>query len=60
MFNIGDRVRKLKGYRYPGIIVSVFKNLAGETRFVVESSIPGAEGWLHIFNGDQLEPINLK
>ena len=54
---IGDRVRKKSGYLYPGIIVSVFFTLRGETRFVVECTTPAVRGMLHIFNEDQLELI---
>jgi len=55
-FNVGDRVKKLSGYEYPGFIVSVFTNRAGAVRYVVEADHPAFSGMLHIFNGDQLEP----
>ena len=50
-----DRVRKRTGYSYPGVIVSVFRNLRGETRYVVECVAQGCQGMLHIFNREQLE-----
>jgi hypothetical protein len=53
--NVGDRVLKKKGYKYPGTIVAKFKKLDDETvRFVVESTSPGTEGMLHIFSEDNL------
>ena len=57
---VGDLVRKRAGYAYPGIIVSVFTTRAGATRYVVEADHPEFEGMLHIFNGDQLEPRDLR
>lgn len=56
-FNTGDKVCKTKGYKYPGVIVSVFNNLAGEKRFVVEATGEEYKGMLHIFNGEQLEHV---
>lgn len=52
---IGDYVKKKSGYDFAGVIVSVFQNTKGETRYVVECIIDGAKGWLMIFNEDQLE-----
>lgn len=51
-FKIGDKVRKIKGYAFDGVIVSVFQNTKGETRLVAEME---NNGMLHIFNEDQLE-----
>lgn len=45
-------VQKTKGYRFDGVIVSVFQNTLGEWRYVVEHS--WLVGLLHIFNEDQL------
>lgn len=53
-FEEGDVVHKPKGYRYPGIVVCVFKTLHGKVRYVVEATGEGYEEMLHIFNGDQL------
>jgi hypothetical protein len=52
----GTRVRKVKGYPFPGIIVSTFNTLGGQQRYVVECTAPGVEGCLHIFSPEQLEP----
>ena len=51
-FKIGDKIRKPKGYKFPGTIVSVFENTKGQTRLVAEMEDIGI---LHIFNEDQLE-----
>lgn len=52
---VGDRVQKITGYSWPGIVVSVFKNLKGQTRVVVECTVPGVAGALHIYSPEQLE-----
>lgn len=51
-FKIGDKVSKPKGYKFDGIIVSIFKNTSGETRLVAEME---DNGMLHIFSESQLE-----
>lgn len=55
---VGDRVRKLKGYAWPGIVVAVFQTTAGATRIVVECTVPEVAGALHIYNPEQLERID--
>ena len=52
-FKVGDRVYKLSGYTFPGIVVATFETLQGEHRVVVETTL--SIGLLHIFNEDQLE-----
>jgi hypothetical protein len=52
---VGDKVRKVKGYEWPGIVVSVFQNLKGQDRYVVECTVPEVAGALHIYNREQLE-----
>jgi hypothetical protein len=51
---VGDRVEKVRGYRFPGVVVSTFDTLRGERRVVVECTAQGAEGCLHIYNEGQL------
>ena len=51
---IGDDVKKIKGYAWPGVIVARFTTLAGKTRYVVECTVPGVEGALHIYSPEQL------
>jgi hypothetical protein len=52
---VGDYVTKPKGYPYPGWIVSVFTNRAGDVRLVVESEL--APGMLHIFAPTQVTRV---
>ena len=54
-FEVGDLVEKVTGYRYPGIVVSVFQTTAGKTRYVVEAMHESFSGMLHIFHGEQLK-----
>jgi hypothetical protein len=54
-FTVGDKVRKSYGYLFSGVIVSVFKTLGEGQRVVVECTVAGANGILHIFNPKQLE-----
>ena len=50
-FNIGDKVKKVSGYKFNSTIVSNFTNTKGEVRIVAEHK----DGLLHIFNEQQLE-----
>lgn len=57
-FKKGDLVVKTKGYKFSGIVQSVFKNSVGDIRLVVEhldSQTENTGGMLHIFNENQLE-----
>lgn len=51
---VGDKVQKAKGYRWPGVVVSVFKTLSGDERVVVECTAPDVSGALHIYSLDQI------
>jgi hypothetical protein len=51
-FQIGDKVVKPKGYRFPATIVAVFTTVKGDVRVVAEMD---GYGLLHIFNEEQLE-----
>lgn len=53
-FKIGDRAYKPKGYKFPCIIVAIFKTTSGDVRIVGEML---DNGMLHIFNENQLEHI---
>lgn len=46
---VGTKVRKVKGYEWPGIVVSVFETLDGKVRYVVECTVPEVRGALHIY-----------
>lgn len=54
-FRVGDKVRKVKGYSWPGVVVACFQTLSGQWRYVVECTVPEVAGALHIYNGEQLE-----
>lgn len=51
----GDRVHKVRGYKWPGVIVADFTTLAGERRLVVECTAEEVRGALHIYAPEQLE-----
>lgn len=51
MFKVGDKVDKVKGYRFPATVVSVFKTTSGQVRIVAEMD---EFGLLHIFTESQL------
>lgn len=57
MIDVGSRVQKVKGYKWPGVVVAKFKTLSGAERFVVECTVPEVAGALHIYNREQLEVI---
>lgn len=52
-FKVGDKVSKVEGYKFDGIVVSTFETTRGENRIVVE--LP-ENGMLHIFNPKQFTP----
>jgi hypothetical protein len=54
-FAQGDRVRKVKGYKFPGVVVAAFTTLEGNWRYVVQCTVDEVAGMLHIYNGEQLE-----
>ena len=58
MMKIGDKVEKINGYKYPGVIVAKFYKFNSlEERFVVECTESAVSGMLHIFNGSQLKKL---
>ena len=57
VFEVGDRVRKVGGsYQANGTVVAAFKTRAGKQRYVFE--FDEFAGMLHIFNHEQLEPLD--
>jgi hypothetical protein len=54
VMQVGAEVEKVVGYKWPGVVVAVFKTLSGETRVVVECTVPEVRGALHIYNESQL------
>lgn len=57
-FKVDDRVEKVSGYKWPGVVVSVFDTLAGERRVVVECTVAEIAGALHIYNEKQLKLVD--
>ena len=53
-FNVGDRVEKISGYKWPGVVRASFTTLAGHLRLVVECTVPEVAGALHIYSPEQL------
>ena len=55
---VGDKVEKIAGYKYPGIVVAKFKTIDNmKERFVVECTEPAVSGMLHIFREGQVQKI---
>jgi hypothetical protein len=54
---IGDRVEKVKGYRWPGVVVAIFETTQGKRRYVVECTVPEVAGALHIYAPEQIAGI---
>lgn len=54
IYSAGQEVVKITGYPFRGVVVAGFRTLEGEKRYVVECVVPGCEGLIHIFNGDQI------
>lgn len=54
-FKVGDKVEKISGYKWPGVVVSVFETLEGHRRVVVECTVAEIAGALHIYNENQLK-----
>ena len=52
---IGDRVEKISGYLWPGIVVAKFQTTEGKIRFVVECTVPEVRGALHIYAAEQIK-----
>ena len=58
MMKVGDKVEKISGYKYPGIVVAKFNKIGStQERFVVECTESAVSGMLHIFNGSQLRKV---
>lgn len=55
---IGDKFKKLTGYRFEGVIVSIFTNTKGEERIVGELVGENGAGMLHIFSPNQIQIIH--
>lgn len=53
-----QKVQKIKGYPFPGVIVASFMTTSGELRHVVEATGDDYRGMLHIFSPEQLAPAS--
>ncbi len=53
-FSLFDRVVKMKGYRWPGIVIMRGHTAAGKARYVVECTVPEVAGALHIYSAADL------
>lgn len=57
MFEVGDKVQKCTGdYHLEGVVVAVFRTMAGKERYVVEHA-PVAPGMLHIYSAQNLRKL---
>lgn len=54
-FNVGDAVQKIKGYKFPGIVIGIATKLDGRILYLVECTADGAAGVCHIFSEKDLE-----
>jgi len=57
---VGDKITKIKGYAFDGVVVAVFKNTKGQIRIVAEhlgSQTDESGGMLHIFSDTQLKKV---
>lgn len=50
LFDLGDRVEKIAGYKFVGVVVARFRNMEGHMRYCVEHH----DGMIHIFRPAQL------
>jgi hypothetical protein len=53
IFSVGNVVDTRRGYDFPGTVVSAFRKLDGQRRYVVEHET--SRGLLHIFGGRDLK-----
>jgi len=54
VFERGDRVGKISGYEFYGVVIGKMEKLDGSVRYAVESVAPHAEKMIHIYSGAQL------
>jgi len=57
-FQIGQQVQKIKGYKFPGVVIGVCKKTDGRVLYCVECTAEGAAGMCHIFGEADLEVTN--
>lgn len=54
---VGDRVEKVSGYQWPGVIIMIGRTTAGKERIVVECTVPEVAGALHIYAPEQVRIV---
>ena len=54
---MGQKVEKVSGYKWPGIVVAVFWTTSDDLRYVVECTVPEVAGALHIYSDAQLTEV---
>lgn len=54
-FRVGDKVRKMGGWEWSGVVVSCFETLDGKPRYVIECTMPQISGALHVGDGMQFQ-----
>lgn len=52
----GEIVIKTEGHDFRGVVIAKFHTLSGKLRYVVECTVPGAAGIVHIFAPRQIKP----
>lgn len=56
-FTIGEQVQKVKGYKFPGVVIGTALKRDGRRLYLVECIAYGVEGVCHIFGEADLEPL---
>lgn len=54
-YGLYQPVQKRSGYKFPGAVVARFYTLGDKKRYVVECTLEGARGCLHIYAEEQLK-----
>lgn len=59
-FSVGDSVERCKGsYKFPGVVIGVGKKLNSDRILcMVETTVEGCEGMVHIFGESELTLTN--
>ncbi len=59
-FQLNQKVQKIRGYKFPGIIIGIATKLNGKVLYLVECTAKDAEGMCHIFSEADLEAVEEK
>ncbi len=55
IYDVGDHVEKVGGYRWVGVVVAAFHTTDGKAHYVVERTAPDLVGALFIYSDNQLK-----